>query len=98
MEAFVHFVVNHWFFAIPMFGMMIAAGVMVIWRMLLNHNAKTDMNLFLPRFQEAGPFLDGWADVRGTPGEFMGVVLSTIGFRSGNAQPAADCCMSQAMS
>jgi len=52
MEAFVHFVTNHWFFAIPMFGMMIAAGVMVIWRMLLNHNAKTDMNLFLPRFVE----------------------------------------------
>jgi biopolymer transport protein ExbB len=52
MEAFLHFVTHHWFFAFPMFGMMIAAGVMVIWRILLNHNAKTDLNLFLPRFQE----------------------------------------------
>ncbi len=52
MEAFIHFVTHHWFFAIPMFGMMLAAGVMVIWRILLNHNAKTDLNLFLPRFQE----------------------------------------------
>lgn len=52
MEAFLEFVTHHWYFAFPMFLMMIVAGVMVIWRALLYHNAKTDMNLFLPRFQD----------------------------------------------
>jgi biopolymer transport protein ExbB len=52
MDAFLEFVTHHWYFAFPMFIMMIIAGVMVIWRALLYHNAKTDMNLFLPRFQD----------------------------------------------
>ena len=52
MTAFLDFITHHWYFAFPMFLMMIAAGVMVIWRMLLYYNAKTDMNLFLPKFQE----------------------------------------------
>jgi biopolymer transport protein ExbB len=52
MEAFTSFVVNHWFFAIPMFLMSLAAVAMLVWRLMLNMNAKTDLNLFLPRFQE----------------------------------------------
>jgi biopolymer transport protein ExbB len=52
MQAFLDFVVNHWFFAIPMFLMSLAAVTMLVWRLMLNMNAKTDLNLFLPRFQE----------------------------------------------
>ncbi len=52
MQAFMAFVRDHWFFAIPMFLMSFAAVALVIWRILLNHNAKTDMNLFLPRLQD----------------------------------------------
>jgi biopolymer transport protein ExbB len=46
------FVKNHWYFAIPMFGMSFAAVTLVVWRILLNLNAKTNMNEFLPVFQE----------------------------------------------
>ncbi len=52
MQAFVEFVKNHWFFAIPMFLMSFTAVALVIWRILLNNHAKTDMNLFLPRLQD----------------------------------------------
>ncbi len=46
------FVKNHWYFAIPMFGMSFAALTLVVWRILLNLNARTNMNEFLPVFQE----------------------------------------------
>jgi biopolymer transport protein ExbB len=46
------FVRDHWAFAILMFGMSIAAITLVIWRILLNVNANTNMNQFLPVFQE----------------------------------------------
>jgi biopolymer transport protein ExbB/TolQ len=46
------FVRNHWYFAIPMFLMSFAALTLVVWRILLNLNAKTNMNEFLPVFQE----------------------------------------------
>jgi biopolymer transport protein ExbB len=52
MDAFIDFVTHHWFFAVPMFLMSFAAIAMLVWRLLLNMNAKTDLNLFLPRFQE----------------------------------------------
>ncbi|MER3415207.1 MAG: hypothetical protein C4297_03215 [Gemmataceae bacterium] len=52
MTAFWHFVTYHWFFAIPMFLMMLAAAVMLIWRILLNLNAGTNMSDFLPKFQD----------------------------------------------
>jgi len=52
MQAFLHFVKNDWYFAIPMFLMSIAALTLVIWRVLLNLNARTDMNEFLPHFQQ----------------------------------------------
>lgn len=51
MSAFWKFVTNDWYFAIPMFIMSLTAVTMVIWRILLNVNAKTNMNEFLPIFQ-----------------------------------------------
>jgi biopolymer transport protein ExbB len=52
MHAFWEFFTNHWFFAIPMLFMSAAGVTLVIWRLLLNLNAKTNMNEFLPVFQE----------------------------------------------
>jgi biopolymer transport protein ExbB len=52
MQAFWTFVTNDWYFAIPMMGMSVAAATLVVWRLLLNMNARTNMNLFFPAFQE----------------------------------------------
>jgi biopolymer transport protein ExbB len=52
MHAFWEFFTNHWFFAIPMMGMSAVGVTLVIWRLLLNMNAKTNMNEFLPVFQD----------------------------------------------
>ncbi len=52
MRAFLDFVVGDWYFAIPMFIMSGTAITLVIWRILLNVNAKTPMELFLPEFQQ----------------------------------------------
>ncbi len=52
MEAFFKFVVHDWYFAFPMFGMSIVAVTLVVWRILLNRGANTDLNRFLPSFQE----------------------------------------------
>ena len=59
MSAFTHFITNDWYFAVPMFLMSFTAVTLVVWRILLNIDAKTDLNLFLPKFQrvldEDGP-------------------------------------------
>src|SRR6516164_979003 len=52
MSAFWEFVKGDWYFAIPMGFMSVAALTLVIWRLLLNLNARTNMNEFLPQFQE----------------------------------------------
>jgi biopolymer transport protein ExbB len=52
MDAFWHFLQNDWYFAIPMLCMSMIAVTLVVWRFLLNLNARTNMNLFLPQFQE----------------------------------------------
>lgn len=52
MNVFWHFVTHDWYFAIPMFIMSIVAVTLVVWRLLLNRRANTDMNAFLPAFQE----------------------------------------------
>ncbi len=52
MSAFWEFVKGDWYFAIPMGLMSITALTLVIWRLLLNLNATTNMNEFLPVFQE----------------------------------------------
>jgi len=51
MSAFWDFVTGDWYFAIPMFLMSLTALTLVIWRILLNVNALTPMNVFLPAFQ-----------------------------------------------
>jgi biopolymer transport protein ExbB len=52
MEAFLKFIRDDWYFAYPMFAMSLIALMLVIWRILLNWNAKTNLNEFLPAFQE----------------------------------------------
>jgi biopolymer transport protein ExbB len=52
MHEFWRFVTNDWYFAIPMFGMSLAAATLVVWRVLLNLNARTNLNIFLPAFQD----------------------------------------------
>ncbi len=52
MEAFKDFVTREWYFAAPMFLMSLVALILVIWRLLLNMNARTNMNEFLPAFQQ----------------------------------------------
>lgn len=52
MKAFWTFLSGEWYFAIPMIFMSLAALTLVIWRILLNLNARTNMNEFLPLFQE----------------------------------------------
>jgi biopolymer transport protein ExbB len=51
MSAFTTFVFDEWYFAIPMFLMSLTAITLVIWRIMLNVNAKTNMEQFLPAFQ-----------------------------------------------
>src|SRR5262249_3937032 len=46
------FIKSDWYFAYPMFAMSLCAVTMVVWRILLNNNARTNMNDFLPLFQQ----------------------------------------------
>jgi biopolymer transport protein ExbB len=48
----VNFFTTDWWISYPMLGMSLAAITLVVWRILLNLNAKTNMNEFLPVFQE----------------------------------------------
>ena len=52
MSAFLQFVRTEWYFAFPMFLMSLTAVTLVIWRILLNLNAKTNMDQFMPAFQQ----------------------------------------------
>lgn len=52
MGAFGDFISQHWYFAIPMFGMSFVGIGLVIWRLLLNINHNTNLSEFLPVFQE----------------------------------------------
>jgi len=51
-NAFVTFVVDEWYFAVPLFVMTLTAATLAVWRIWLNFNARTDLNLFMPRLQE----------------------------------------------
>lgn len=51
MKAFYTFVTADWYFFWPMFFMSLAGITLVIWRILLNLNANTNLNEFLPAFQ-----------------------------------------------
>ncbi|HTK75626.1 MAG TPA: MotA/TolQ/ExbB proton channel family protein [Gemmataceae bacterium] len=52
MSAFLKFVTSEWYFAVPLFLMSLVAVTLVIWRILLNLDAKTSLNEFLPKFQQ----------------------------------------------
>jgi biopolymer transport protein ExbB len=52
MSAFLNFVTSEWYFAVPLFLMSLVAVTLVIWRILLNLDAKTNLNEFLPKFQQ----------------------------------------------
>jgi biopolymer transport protein ExbB len=52
MEVLKNFVSHHTYFAIPMILMSVAAIALVVWRIMLNFNARTDLNAFLPRLQD----------------------------------------------
>ena len=52
MKAFLTFVTNDWYFAVPMFLMSLTGLTLVIWRLLLNYNAGVSMSAFLPVFQQ----------------------------------------------
>ena len=52
MSTFLHFLIHHWYFAIVLFGMSFTGIALVFWRLLLNVNGTTNMNEFLPIFQQ----------------------------------------------
>src|SRR4051794_28785740 len=52
MQAFWTFVTHDWYFALPMFAMSLVSITLVVWRILLNRHANTDLNVFLQAFQE----------------------------------------------
>jgi biopolymer transport protein ExbB len=52
MDAFLHFLTQDWYFAVPMLCMSMIAVTLVAWRLFLNFGARTNMNAFLPAFQE----------------------------------------------
>jgi biopolymer transport protein ExbB len=52
MSAFLKFISEDWYFAVPMFVVLFIATVLVVWRIMLNRHARTNMNEFLPLFQE----------------------------------------------
>lgn len=51
-SAFLEFVQKDPLFAVILFTMTFIGATLVVWRLWLNYNSKTDMNLFLPKFQE----------------------------------------------
>lgn len=52
MNAVKGFFIDEWYFATPLVIMSLVAGSLVIWRFLLNLTANTDMDDFLPVFQQ----------------------------------------------
>lgn len=52
MSTFFVFVQNDWWIAIPMFLMSFAGIALLVWRILLNLNGKTNLNIFIPSFQD----------------------------------------------
>jgi biopolymer transport protein ExbB len=52
MHAVEEFFLGEWYFALPLVLMSLVAGSLVIWRILLNMSASTDMDEFLPVFQQ----------------------------------------------
>jgi biopolymer transport protein ExbB len=53
MKAVQDFFIGEWYFALPLVAMSLVSAGLVLWRLLLNNTAKTDVDDFLPDFQEA---------------------------------------------
>jgi biopolymer transport protein ExbB len=52
MNAVYDFFIKEFYFSIPLVLMSLVAAALVIWRLLLNNTANTDMDDFLPVFQQ----------------------------------------------
>jgi biopolymer transport protein ExbB len=52
MKAVQDFFIGEWYFALPLVIMSLIAAALVIWRTMLNQGANTDMDDFLPDFQQ----------------------------------------------
>src|SRR5262245_38928933 len=52
MKALIKFMTEEWYFFLPMLMLSLIAAALVVWRWLLNINAKTDMESFRPIFQD----------------------------------------------
>src|SRR5580693_1209330 len=52
MKAVSDFFIGEWYFALPLVIMSLIAAALVIWRTMLNQGANTDMDDFLPDFQQ----------------------------------------------
>src|SRR6516225_3159593 len=49
-NALKEFISNEWYFFFPLLLMSMTAMALIIWRLLLNNSAKTNMGVFLPVF------------------------------------------------
>ncbi len=52
MNAVKGFFIDEWYFATPLVILSLVSAALVIWRILLNMSSKTDMDEFLPVFQQ----------------------------------------------
>ena len=52
MKALIKFITEEWYFFLPMLALSLIAAALVVWRWLLNVNARTNLENFLPTFQD----------------------------------------------
>lgn len=52
MNALLNFYQNEWYYAVPLTLLMFVAFALVVWRLLLNMSAKSNLDAFLPDLQE----------------------------------------------
>ncbi|HVK12986.1 MAG TPA: MotA/TolQ/ExbB proton channel family protein [Gemmataceae bacterium] len=52
MNALIKFITEEWYFFLPMLALSLISAALVVWRWLLNLNARTNLENFLPVFQE----------------------------------------------
>jgi biopolymer transport protein ExbB len=52
MSALIKFITHEWYFFLPMLALSLVAAALVVWRWLLNVNARTNLENFLPDFQD----------------------------------------------
>jgi biopolymer transport protein ExbB len=52
MKALIKFITEEWYFFLPMLALSLIAAALVVWRWLLNVNARTNLEGFLPTFQD----------------------------------------------